>query len=108
MFDKDVEEALAASTSLLPEQLHHRNTVPSGTLYRIIAWNRKRNKLRFDPNLEMKMLSEEFNEFLMAETLPHMIQEFCDIQFVFGGTMAKYYAQKYDRPLGHGLDSPPF
>lgn len=90
-FDKDVEEALARTTSLLPEQFRFSNTLGN----RIIAWNRKRNGLRFDPNLEIRMLSEEFNEFFMAETTAHRIQEFSDIQFVFIGTCAKYYAQMY-------------
>lgn len=62
---------------------------------RIIKWNKARNGLAFDPNLEMRMLSEEANEFYHAETFAHKLQEYADFLFVWEGTKAKYYSQKH-------------
>jgi len=62
---------------------------------RIIKWNRDRCLLgNFDPALERKMLTEEANEFYMAESLAHMMAEYCDFVFVSEGTRAKYFSQK--------------
>lgn len=63
---------------------------------RIVKWNRDRGLLgSFDPALELKMLSEEAHEFYLAESLSHMMAEYCDFIFVLEGTCAKYQSQKY-------------
>lgn len=63
--------------------------------YRTVEWNRARGTLEvFDPMLELRMLTEEANEFYHAETYPHMLQELADFIFVADGTDAKYRAQK--------------
>lgn len=63
---------------------------------RIIKWNKERGLLdRFDPNLEIKMLSEEAAECIEADNLPHTLQEYCDFLFVWFGTLAKYNSIKH-------------
>lgn len=62
---------------------------------RVIKWNRDRNGLIFDPNLEMKMLSEEAREFWMSEDLAHKFQEYADFLFVSVGAFAKYHATQW-------------
>lgn len=91
--DKELEELLNKTSSTSDKTLQLSNPLHT----RIIAWNRVRNGLEFDPNLEIRMLSEEFNEFFMAETFAQRLQEFADIMFVWIGTNAKYYAQRKDR-----------
>lgn len=59
---------------------------------RIIDWNRERNGLAFNSDLEIKMLQEECNEFFQAETMVERLQEFSDFLFVYTGTVAKYSA----------------
>ena len=63
---------------------------------RILTWNKARNNLEFDPKLEAKLLSEEANEFFMAETTAHKLQELADFFFVLQGTHAKYAAVKHE------------
>jgi hypothetical protein len=59
-----------------------------------IAWNRDRQNLdKFDPQLEVRMLTEEAMEFFQARTYEHMLQEYADFIFVKDGTYAKYYGQ---------------
>ena len=59
-----------------------------------VRWNRDRGLLdKFDPKLELKMLSEEAKEFYAAETLAHMLAEFADFLFVLDGTKAKFGSQ---------------
>lgn len=67
---------------------------------RIVDWNRERGLLDkgFDPQLELKMLSEEAREFYMAETLEHMMCEYCDFLFVKAGTKAKYFSSLIESP----------
>ena len=67
---------------------------------RIVDWNRERNHLAFDPQLETTMLSEEAHEFWMATDLAHMIQEYTDFRFVQIGSRAKFYAQKFSSADG--------
>lgn len=56
-----------------------------------VKWNRDRGLLdKFDPKLELKMLSEEAAEFYAAETPAHMLAEYADFQFVLDGTKAKF------------------
>lgn len=62
---------------------------------RIIDWNRKRNGLKFDIDLETQMLSEEANEFYMAETLVDRFDAWADFIFVGVGTVTKYLATKH-------------
>ena len=58
---------------------------------RVIKWNRDRGLLEtFDPDLEIRMLSEEAREFYYAETLAHKLAEYADFLFVLEGTKAKY------------------
>jgi len=61
---------------------------------RIIDWNRTRNSLAFDPNLEVVMLREEASEFYMSSTLVDRIDAYCDFLFVSVGTRAKFGATK--------------
>lgn len=59
-----------------------------------VKWNRDRGLLnKFDPKLELKMLSEEAKEFYEAETIAHMLAEYADFQFVLDGTKAKFGSQ---------------
>lgn len=73
---------------------------------RILEWNRQRNGLAFDPRLEIKMLTEELNEFLQATDLAHILAEAADFKFVWAGTVSKYYSQKHenDTMFWVGLD----
>lgn len=57
---------------------------------RIIDWNRERNGLKLDPELEVAMLTEEANEFFMSTNLVNMLREYADFMFVWTGTKAKY------------------
>ena len=61
---------------------------------RIIDWNRKRNNLYFDIDLELRMLQEEAQEFFTADNLVERLQEYSDFIFVYAGTLAKYMASK--------------
>ena len=61
---------------------------------RIEKWNKDRNDLEFNPELEFKMLMEELTEIFKAPSLPEKVQEFCDLLFVEGGTVAKM--KEYD------------
>lgn len=68
-----------------------------GISSRIIKWNKKRNGLDYNPQLEAKMLSEEANEFYMADTFIDRVDAYCDFQFVAIGTQAKIKAERaYD------------
>jgi len=65
-----------------------------------VKWNRDRGLLdKFDPKLELKMLSEEAKEFYAAETLAHMLAEYADFIFVLDGTKAKFGSQLIDSHL---------
>ena len=61
----------------------------------IVEWNKERGLLAkgFDPALELKMLTEEANEFYNADSFEHRMCEYADFKFVKVGTKAKYYAQ---------------
>lgn len=62
---------------------------------RIISWNKSRNGLEFDPNLEVRLLSEEASEFYLANSYGHKLQEYADFLFVWEGTKAKFNATTY-------------
>lgn len=68
----------------------------SAQILRILNWNRKRNNLEFNADLEVTMLTEEANEFYMAESLVDRLDAFCDFCFVATGTMVKFAALKTD------------
>lgn len=66
---------------------------------RTVKWNRDRGLLdKFDPKLELKMLSEEVKEFYLADSIPHRLAEYADFIFVLDGTKAKF-ACKLQRPF---------
>ena len=60
-----------------------------GVVNQIIRWNRERNGLAFNIDTEVKMLTEEANEFFMAETKEDRLREAADFKFVWVGTVAK-------------------
>ena len=60
-----------------------------GIINQIIRWNRERNGLALNIDTEVKMLTEEANEFFMAETKEDRLREAADFQFVWIGTLAK-------------------
>lgn len=70
------------------------SVLPLSSTQRIIAWNRERNNLKFDIDLETQMLTEEAQEFYQAETLVDRIDAWCDFIFVGTGTIIKYLAVK--------------
>ena len=59
----------------------------------IADWNVARNNLNLDTTLEEEMLSEEFNEFIMAETLESMVDAYADFTYVLEGSRVKYLAE---------------
>ena len=64
---------------------------------RIIDWNHERNGLKFNIDLEVKLLQEESSEFMTANTLVERVQEFSDFLFVYTGTVAKYSAVTFNK-----------
>lgn len=60
-----------------------------GIVNQIIRWNRERNGLALNVDTEVKMLTEEANEFFMAETKEDRLREAADFKFVWIGTLAK-------------------
>lgn len=62
----------------------------------VIKWNLERNQLTYNPDLEMKMLSEEASEFFQAATLPERLQECADFIFVLQGTQAKFFSKHHE------------
>ena len=60
-----------------------------GIVNQIIRWNRERNGLAFNIDTEVKMLTEEVNEFFMAEAKEDRLREAADFKFVWIGTLAK-------------------
>lgn len=60
-----------------------------GIVNKIVRWNRERNGLALNIDTEVKMLTEEANEFFMAETKEDRLREAADFTFVWMGTVAK-------------------
>lgn len=60
-----------------------------GIINQIVRWNRERNGLALHIDTEVKMLTEEANEFFMAETKEDRLREAADFMFVWIGTLAK-------------------
>ena len=60
-----------------------------GIVNQIVRWNRERNGLALNIDTEVKMLTEESNEFFMAETKEDRLREAADFNFVWAGTLAK-------------------
>ena len=64
---------------------------------KIIEWNRDRDLLgKFDPKLEIKLLTEELNEFYMAETFSEALAEAADFIFVWKGAKAIFYSTEFN------------
>lgn len=70
------------------------DVVNNSITQRIIKWNRDRNNLKFDLDLEVKMLTEEANEFYQAEHLVDRMDAWADFIFVGTGTIMKYLNNK--------------
>lgn len=73
---------------------------------RIIKWNRERGLLpEFDPALHLKHLSQEAQEFYMAETLAHKLAEYSDFMFFLEGIKARWgcvvFTSTYDFEVQH-------
>ena len=58
-------------------------------LTRIVDWNKERNDLELDSNLEVNMLSEEAKEYFDAKEFVYQLDAVCDLLFVGTGTLAK-------------------
>ena len=56
---------------------------------KIIEWNLNRNNLDFNDRVEVVMLEEELDEFIVAETSAQMVDALCDIIVVATGAMWK-------------------
>ena len=56
----------------------------------IADWNMARNSLILDTGLEESMLEEEFNEFIVAETIEDMVDAYADFTYVLEGSRVKY------------------
>ncbi len=61
----------------------------------VITWNLVRNNLHLDEQLEEDMLSEELNEFFVAESIEEHLDAYADFRYVMEGTTAKF--------LGNGV-----
>jgi hypothetical protein len=73
-------------------------------LARIVDWNKARNNLDLDSNLEISMLAEEAKEYFEAETFVDQTDAVCDLLFVGVGTLAK--SAKAFHLTAEGLFSP--
>ncbi len=58
-------------------------------LIAVTEFNRQRNKLKLDFNLELKMLREEIKEFWDGVTLSDRVDAFVDTLYVWQGTRVK-------------------
>lgn len=76
------------------------NNQPTHILIRILTWNKKRNNLNFDIELETAMLSEEASEFFHAETLVDRLDAYADFIFVGVGTIYKHLAKRHKYFVG--------
>jgi hypothetical protein len=56
----------------------------------VVTWNLVRNNLHLDEQLEEDMLSEELNEFFVAETIEDHLDAYADFRYVMEGTTAKF------------------
>jgi hypothetical protein len=56
----------------------------------IADWNMTRNNLILARGLEESMLEEEFNEFVVAETIEDMVDAYADFTYVLEGSRVKY------------------
>jgi len=70
------------------------------TILRILQWNKKRNNLEFNIELESAMLSEEANEFFQADTLVDRLDAYADFVFVGVGSVYKHLATKHKYFVG--------
>ena len=56
---------------------------------RIAAWNQARYKQEYNHTLTMKLLQDEYQEWLTADTDANRVQELCDIMYVAFGAIWK-------------------
>lgn len=56
---------------------------------RVAKWNAARYDQEYDQELTLKLLREEYREWVEAEELPEQVQELCDVIFVAYGAMWK-------------------
>ncbi len=91
--------------TLTPEELdqifqrleQRTSPVTQTVLIDIVRWNRDRNQLALDFNLEAKMLSEEAHEFFTSDTFEEQVREYADFLFVFTGTVSKFCSVRYQK-----------
>lgn len=81
-----------SSNTVTPSTITSDN---SPVILRILQWNKKRNDLKFNIELEAAMLSEEANEFFTADTLVDRLDAYADFVFVGVGTIYKHLATKH-------------
>ena len=55
----------------------------------VVEFNKRRNQLKWDLDLELKMLREEIREFWEAETIAERVDAFVDTEYVWFGTKVK-------------------
>ena len=58
-------------------------------LLEVLEFNKKRNKFRYDSELEVKMFNEEVQEFFDATTTAERVDALIDAMYVKLGTMCK-------------------
>jgi hypothetical protein len=56
---------------------------------RVANWNAARYEQEYNQELTLKLLREEYREWVEAEFLPEQVQELCDVIFVAYGAMWK-------------------
>ena len=56
----------------------------------VLEFNKGRNQLDLNPQLELDMLKEEIQEFYDAETLAERIDAMVDVRYVYEGTQLKH------------------
>ena len=57
---------------------------------KVLEFNKRRNQLALNPQLELDMLKEEIQEFYDAKTLAERIDAMIDVRYVYEGTQLKY------------------
>lgn len=74
----------------MKSETYDKYNVPvAETVQRIEKWNEDRGMTDFDPQLEVRLISEETVELLTATNLPNLLKELADLTFVGTGTMYK-------------------
>jgi hypothetical protein len=65
------------------------DVMPAELFSRIVDWNKKRNGLEFNPELEEALIQEEVTEFKEAEEIVDILDAYLDTVFVLVGSVAK-------------------